>query len=140
VDRLRSLRDPEEHEAAVVLSALDPANPFGWLLPWPVRGDDRNGGGPRRVAGASVVLVGGQAVLYVDKGGKRLITFPAADDPERMAAAARALAGVAARNRGRALRVETIDGEPARGSRYEGALRGADFRSDVRGLTLEASR
>jgi ATP-dependent helicase Lhr and Lhr-like helicase len=140
VDRLRAQRDPEQQEAAVVLSAIDPANPFGWLLPWPGRDDDKSGGGPRRVAGASVVLVGGQAVLYLDKGGKRLVTFPAADEPERMAAAARALAGIAARHRGRMLRVETIDGEPARGSRYEGALRGADFHSDVRGLTLEAPR
>jgi ATP-dependent Lhr-like helicase len=143
VDRLRALRDPDGPEAAVVLSALDPANPFGWLLPWPGRGGDereRGGGGPRRVAGATVVLVGGQAVLYLDKGGKRLVTFPAADEPERLAAAVRALVGVAARQRGRMLRVETIDGEPARGSRYEAALREADFRSDVRGLTLEAPR
>lgn len=142
VDRLRALRDPQDPEVAVVLSALDPACPFGWLLPWPGRGEDRerSGGGPRRVAGASVVLVGGQAVLYVDKGGKRLVTFPAAEEPERMAAAARALVSVAARRRGRMLQVETIDGEPVRGSRYEAALREADFRSDVRGLTLEASR
>jgi len=143
VDRLRALRAPDGPEPAVVLSALDPANPFGWLLPWPGRGDDdreRGGGGPRRVAGATVVLVGGQAVVYLDKGGKRLITFPAAEEPERMATAVRALVGVAARHRGRMLRVETIDGEPARGSRYEAALREADFHSDVRGLTLEAPR
>jgi ATP-dependent helicase Lhr and Lhr-like helicase len=145
VDRLRALRDPEGPEAAVVLSAVDPANPFGWLLPWPGRrdadaGDDLRGAGPRRVAGASVVLVGGQAVLFVDKGGKRLVTFPAAEEPERMAAAARALVGVAARHRARTLRVETIDGEPARTSRYEAALRAASFQSDIRGLTLEAPR
>jgi ATP-dependent Lhr-like helicase len=141
VDRLRALRDPDGDSATVVLSALDPANPFGWLLPWPGRGDDvRSGTGPRRVAGASVVLVGGQAVLYVDKGGKRLVTFPAAADPVCMTAAARALAGVAARQRGRMLQVETIDGEPARGSPYEGALREEGFQGDVRGLTLEAPR
>ncbi|MCX4247691.1 Lhr family helicase [Paraliomyxa miuraensis] len=140
VDRLRAVRDPDEDQAVVVLSALDPANPYGWLLPWPVRGDDRSGGGPRRVAGASVVLVGGEAVLYLDKGGKRLVTFPAADEPEKMEVAARALVGVAARHRGRMLRVETIDGEAARVSRFADALRGADFRSDVRGLTLEAAR
>jgi ATP-dependent Lhr-like helicase len=148
VDRLRALRDPEGPEAAVVLSAIDPANPFGWLLPWPGRSDgergdgadEPRGAGPRRVAGASVVMVGGQAVLFVDKGGKRLVTFPAAEDPERLAIAARALVGVAARHRGRALRVETIDGEPARSSRHEAVLRGADFQSDIRGLTLEAPR
>ncbi len=140
VDRLRALREHEGPELPVVLAALDPANPFGWLLPWPLRGEDKGGGGPRRVAGASVVLVGGQAVLYVDKGGKRLVTFPAADDPVRLATAARALLGVAARSRRRMLCVETIDGEPARSSRHGDVLRGADFRSDVRGLTLEAAR
>ena len=51
VDRLRALRDPQDPEAAVVLSALDPASPFGWLLPWPGRGEDRerSGGGRRHV-------------------------------------------------------------------------------------------
>ncbi len=141
IDRLRALRDPGDAEAAMVLSAVDPASPFGWLLPWPDReGDERTGAGPRRVAGASVVLVGGQLVLYVDKGGKRLVTFPAAQAPERLAAAARALDAVARRQRGRLLRVETIDGEPARGSPHEAALREAGFGSDLRGLTLEAAR
>ncbi len=138
VDRIRGVREPDEDDPVVVLSAVDPANPYGWLLPWPVREGRGTGGGPRRVAGASVVMVGGAATLYLDKGGKRLITFPAADDPERLTAAARGLAKVAARRRGRMLRVETVDGEPARGSPHAEALREADFRSDVRGLTLEA--
>ena len=35
-ERLRSLRDePEEEAAALVLSATDPANPYGAVLPWP---------------------------------------------------------------------------------------------------------
>jgi ATP-dependent helicase Lhr and Lhr-like helicase len=148
VDRLRALREPDGPEPAVVLSAVDPACPFGWLLPWPGRDDpersegaeEPRGTGPRRVAGASVVLVGGQPVLYVDKGGKRLVTFPAALAPERMATAARALGEVAKRQRTRSLRVETIDGEPARASRYASVLREEGFGSDVRGLTLEASR
>ncbi|MEX1365972.1 MAG: crosslink repair DNA glycosylase YcaQ family protein, partial [Nannocystaceae bacterium] len=144
VDRIRAVResddgDREGGDEVVVLSAVDPANPYGWLLPWPVR-DDASGSGPRRVAGATVVLVGGEAVLFLDKGGRRLLTFVAADDAERMHAAARALASVAARRRGRSLRVETVDGEAARVSRFAGALREADFRSDVRGLTLEAPR
>ncbi len=141
VDRIRAVRDPDaEEERAVVLSAVDPANPYGWLLPWPVRADTRKGASPRRVAGAVVVLVGGEAVLYLDKGGKRLQTFMAADDRDRFALAARALASVAARRRGRMLRVETVDGQAARGSKHADALREADFRSDVRGLTLEAPR
>ncbi|MEM7157609.1 MAG: DEAD/DEAH box helicase [Myxococcota bacterium] len=140
VDRIRAVRDPGEDETVVVLSAIDPANPYGWLLPWPVRGETERSKTPRRVAGASVVFVGGEAVLYLDKGGKRLRTFVAADDPVCLSTAMGALAKVAARKRGRTLRIETVDGEPARTSRFADALRDADFRSDVRGLTLEAPR
>jgi len=35
------------------------------------------------------------------------------------------------------LRVESIDGEAARETKYAAALRAVDFRSDVRGLVLE---
>src|SRR5690606_35966908 len=117
VDRLRSARGGSEREV-VVLSAVDPANPYGGVLPWPVRADEDvdAGAGPRRVAGAAVVTVGGEPVLYLDKGGKRLITFRAAEDPETVVLAARGLAEVARRRRGTLLRIETIDGDPARTS------------------------
>ncbi|MEO1016062.1 MAG: DEAD/DEAH box helicase, partial [Pseudomonadota bacterium] len=57
VDRLRDCRDEAEERDAVVktdnivtLSAMDPANPFGALVPWPdVRDSQR--AKPRRVAG-----------------------------------------------------------------------------------------
>jgi ATP-dependent Lhr-like helicase len=137
VDRLRAVKNDEVDHDVVVLSALDPANPFGWLLPWPYRDAD-NKAGPRRVAGASVVLVDGALVFFVDKGGKRLVSFPAADDPDVADLAARALTVVAKRQRGKALRLETVDGEPARTAPIAEVLRGAGFSSDPRGLTLEA--
>ena len=86
-----------------------------------------------------MVLVGGEAALYLDKGGKRMLTFPAADDPEITISAARALIAVAARSRGKILCVEKIDGAPARTSPHAERLRAADFTSDPRGLLLEAS-
>jgi ATP-dependent Lhr-like helicase len=135
VDRLRAARNTAEHDV-LVLSALDPANPYGWLLPWPVR-EGSTVATPRRVAGAAVVLVDGVATLYVDRGGRRLLTFPAADDPDVEIAAARALTRVAARHRGKILRIEKIDGEPARTSPHAERLRAADFTSDPRGLLLE---
>ena len=137
VDRLRAVKNDERERDVVVLSAIDPANPFGWLLPWPYRDPD-NKTGPRRVPGASVVLVDGQLALFVDKGGKRMVSFPAADDPEVASTAARALAVVAKRQRGKLLRVETIDGEPARTSGFADTLKDAAFTSDPRGLVLEA--
>lgn len=135
VDRLRAAKTVEERDV-VVLSALDPANPYGWLLPWPYR-DETHKTGPRRVAGASVVLVDGIVVFFVDKGGKRMVTFPAADDADTAAIAAGALVVVARRQRGKLLRIEKVDGEPARGSAFADLLGEASFRSDPRGLTLE---
>jgi ATP-dependent Lhr-like helicase len=137
VDRIRATRAADGDGDVVILSAIDPANPYGWLIPWPTR-DAAGGAGPRRVPGASVVLVDGQATLFIDRGGKRLVTFPAADEPRVLLQAARALAPLAARQRGRMLRIEKIDGDPARTSSFAEHLREADFASDLRGLTLEA--
>jgi ATP-dependent Lhr-like helicase len=52
----------------VVLAATDPAQPYGLSLPWPKVESTR----PQRVAGAWVVLVSGEAALYVEKGGRGL--------------------------------------------------------------------
>ena len=76
VDRLRAAReeavDEHGHEKGVLLAATDPANPYGIALSWPVKG-------PARVAGAYVVLVGGQATLYLHKGGRGLVALREAD-------------------------------------------------------------
>src|SRR5207244_8190105 len=65
VERLRELRprDGDEPEA-LVLAAADPAQPYGAALPWPKRANGR----AARVAGAHDVLIGGEAVLYVERG------------------------------------------------------------------------
>ncbi len=142
VDRLRAARQVER-ATAVVLAATDPAQPYGAVLPWPQRatsapegGKERSGA--RRVVGATVVLVDGAPVLFIERGGRRWTSFPAADDPVIFEVAAAALPPVARGRRGHMLRVETIDGEPARESPYAAALRAAGFTSDVRGLVLEA--
>ena len=136
VDRLRTLRQAPSG-TALVLAATDPAQPWGAILPWPLREGSERGGGPRRVAGASVVVVDGAPVLWIERGGKRLVTFPAADDEATLHVALRGLAKVAETRRGKTLRIESIDGEPARTSRFSQALRAADFGGDIRGLTLE---
>ncbi len=134
VDRLRSLR-PDDHGDVLVLATTDPANVWGALVPWPAR--DGASSGARRTAGSVVVLVDGVPVLWLERGAKRIVTFPAADDARTFELAAKALPRIAETRRGKALRVETIDGEPARGSRFAEALRAADFHADVRGLSLE---
>ncbi|MFW5876568.1 MAG: DEAD/DEAH box helicase [Myxococcota bacterium] len=136
IDRLRGARHPSREPDVRVLSAVDPAQPYGWLVPWPPLA-----GGPapgaQRAAGAAVVLDDGHPVLYVARGGKRLRTFEGRDEPERLARAARALTPLARTRRGHMLRIEEIDGEPARTSRHAAALRDAAFGMDHRGLVLE---
>ena len=68
VERLRELR-PAEGEAAeaLVLAAADPAQPYGGVLPWPKRAGAR----AARVAGAQVVLLGGEAALSSSAAGGR---------------------------------------------------------------------
>ena len=64
VERVRELRPREDEEPeALVLAAADPAQPYGAALPWPKRAGAR----AARVAGAYVVLLGGVAVLFVER-------------------------------------------------------------------------
>ncbi len=76
VERLRELREPEEVPPPFVVAAADPAQPYGAALPWPKRAGAR----AARVAGAQVVLIGGEAVLYVERGGRSLVPLRDPDE------------------------------------------------------------
>jgi ATP-dependent Lhr-like helicase len=144
VERLRSQR-AEESAPPLVLAATDPAQPYGAALPWPKRPDTQapRGAGtgetrrPQRVAGAYVVLVGAEPVVYVERGGKGLMTLVSAQDP-RMRPALEALASFVTGARGRRLSLERVDGEPVVGSPWEALLIELGFRSGPRKLTLSA--
>jgi len=118
-----------------VLAAADPANPFGAALPWPARpGEVPGGHRPGRKAGALVVLSGGHLILYVERGGKTLLSW--ASDPAVLAPAA---AGLAEAVRGGALgrlTVERADGAGVYESPLAQALADAGFRPTPRGLRL----
>jgi ATP-dependent helicase Lhr and Lhr-like helicase len=118
-----------------VLAAADPANPFGAALAWPARpGEVPGGHRPGRKAGALVVLAGGQLVLYVERGGKTLLSWTS--DPAVLAPAA---AGLAEAVRGGALgrlTVERADGSGVYESPLAQALADAGFRPTPRGLRL----
>jgi ATP-dependent Lhr-like helicase len=137
VDRLRAARDAED---VVVLAAVDPANPYGALVPWPTApelGGDGQAGTPRRGAGARIVLVRGAPVLYVERGGRRLRVFVADAKVlgQAVEALGRALGEGAARRR--ALRVENVNGVPALRSDLAGGLREAGFRPEPNALVLD---
>ena len=137
VDRLRGLAEPGREPSALVLAATDPANPYGAALPWPERpagGGERPGHRPGRKAGAVVALVDGELVLYVEKGGRSLLTFTT--DPDRLALAARALALAAREGVLGRLVVERADGEAVVGTPLAGVLAAAGFRPTTRGLRL----
>jgi ATP-dependent helicase Lhr and Lhr-like helicase len=135
VERLRRARD-EEAEPVVLLAATDPAQPYGAALAWPQPGtDDRL---PlQRAAGAYVVLVGGRAVVYLERGGRSLLTLPDAADPERLARAIGALPGLVGPNAPvRELRLDRVDRGPVAESRAADALEAVGFRPSFRGWIL----
>jgi ATP-dependent Lhr-like helicase len=121
--------------SVLVLAAADPANAYGAALPWPPRPDETSGGHrPGRKAGALVVLVAGQLVLYVERGGKTLLSWTSDQALLNPAAAALARA-VRAGALGR-LTVERADGGGVYDSPLAQALESAGFRPTPRGLRL----
>ena len=140
VDRLRTFSevDRDQPRVAVALAATDPANPYGAALAWPENASE-GGHRPGRKAGALVVLVDGQLVLYVERGGKTLLTWT--DEPELLTPAAQALADAARRGQLGRLTVEKADGAQMLGSGQtplREALASAGFATTPRGLRLRA--
>jgi ATP-dependent Lhr-like helicase len=154
VDRLRATSrqpgdepDPSEPGSpTVVLAAADPANPYGAALPWPdrperpSRGDEpsRQTHKPGRKAGALVVLVDGELALYVERGGRSLLSWT--DDRAVLQAAADALALAVRDGALGRLTVERADGEGLLAAEHPlaVALAAAGFHATPRGLRIRA--
>ena len=138
VDLLRAARHREVHAKAVALAASDPANPYGALLPWPDAKSDA--ARPRRMSGATVVLVGGEPVLYAGKAARSVWTFatrePAHAEEARLAAALALARALLPRHR-KVLQIETLDGEPAAASPTAEAFLRAGWRRAYRGLEFD---
>jgi ATP-dependent helicase Lhr and Lhr-like helicase len=108
VERLRELRPKDGDEAQpLVLAAADPAQPYGTMLPWPKRAGAR----AARVAGAQVVLLGGEAALFVERGGRSLVSLREPEE-EWLRVALASLVGYVRRGGAKRLAVERFDGEP----------------------------
>ncbi|HEY3921181.1 MAG TPA: DEAD/DEAH box helicase [Gaiellaceae bacterium] len=107
VERLRELREPEDPPRASVIAAADPAQPYGAALPWP----KREGARAARVAGAHVVMLEGEPVLYVERGGRSLV--PLRDPDEAwLRPVLGALVSYVRSGGAKRLAVERFDGEP----------------------------
>jgi ATP-dependent Lhr-like helicase len=147
VERAHDTDGPAAQPLVVVLAATDPANPYGAALAWPGPGGPPSDGTtgrhrPGRKAGALVVLVDGALVLYLERGGRTLLSFD--DDVDVLRAATDGLAAtVRARHAGR-LTVSRVDGvEVLAGGALHGpvgqALVAAGFAPTPRGLRLRGS-
>jgi len=108
VERLRELkpRDGEEPDV-LVLAAADPAQPYGAALPWPKRAGAR----AARVAGAKVVLLGGEPALFVERGGRSLVPLRDPDESWLRPALTALVDHVRTRGPKKRLAVERFDGE-----------------------------
>lgn len=138
VDRLRALSDTaggRRRVDAVVLAATDPAQPYGAALAWPAAVGDTKHRAARK-AGALVVLADGLPVLYVERGGKSLLSFT--EDDEALRAAAHALSRAVREGWLGQLAVQRADGEHALTSALADVLRDAGFRATPKGLRLRA--
>lgn len=130
-----SSEDGEPGLSSVVLAAADPAQPYGAALAWPdTLGETKHR--PGRKAGALVVLVEGAPALYVERGGRSLLSFTT-ERPE-LAAAAQALARAVHEGWLGALAVERADGVGSLGSELADVLTEAGFRVTPKGLRLRA--
>jgi ATP-dependent Lhr-like helicase len=119
----------------IVLAAADPANAYGASLPWPTRPDETAAGHrPGRKAGALVILADGELVLYVERGGRTLLSWT--DDPQQLGPAAAALAAAVRAGALGRLTVERADGGGVYDSPLAKALEEAGFRPTPKGLRL----
>ncbi len=150
----------------LLLAAADPANPYGAAIPWPDRPPARRpvsapsaaetvfantaisaaagqGHKPGRKAGALVVLVDGELVLYVERGGRTVLSWT--DSPQLLVSAAEAVAAAVRDGRVGALTVVTTNGIPvlsagsnATPTPVAAALVTAGFAMSPQGLRLRA--
>ncbi|MEZ4359693.1 MAG: DEAD/DEAH box helicase [Kofleriaceae bacterium] len=126
---------PPRPAAVLALSALDPANPWGSLLPWPP--SVREAARPSRRAGAVVILLDGACMAMVEPRGKRLLTFVGSAPEPLRRALAEGLPQLMRALRRRTLAIESIDGAPALESPLAELLIALGARRDYRALSFE---
>jgi ATP-dependent Lhr-like helicase len=139
-EMLRAAREPSRGEpegdaAPLVLSACDPAQPYGAALPWP----PREGARPQRANGAQVILLEGSVIGWLGRTEQSLLTFLPTAEPARgrvIDALADALAGLVRSGARRSILLASIDGESAMRSPLTEALLSRGFRHGLRGLLL----
>ena len=134
LDRLRALRDAPDVPETIVLSAVDPANPYGAALEWPEHEGTRR---PMRQAGALVILMDGSAVAWLPKSERQIVTFldavPERSPEETADAVVGALAGLVTTGQRRSISIEEVDGVSPDQGKLSGPLLEAGFKATSKG-------
>ncbi len=137
VNRLRQPQESEDSRTqALALAATDPANPYGAALAWPKAPDTHL---PGRKAGATVVLDDGGLALFVERGGRSLLSWCGPDTGRASTALQRLVTEVRAGRRP-PLHLQRVDGVDVHSSPWQPTLQEAGFLLTPRGLRLRADR
>jgi len=153
LDLLRSLREPQIEESSpevVVLSATDPASPYGAAIKWSAFTSDEASArqaevirGPTRTVGATVILVNGALGAYLARGDRMLLTFLPEAEPQRSRTAQAIARALRERSRmpvgeeqaPRGMLIEEIDGVPPSAHPMAPYLAKVGFISGAMGFT-----
>ncbi len=150
IDLLRDAREVRDEVVTVTIAATDPANPYGVLIPWPIRHDEGDqpassrSGQATRSAGARVVIVNGRMAAWISRGDRQLIVSLPDDEPDRSQvgrALARELVTIAHRapEGRRGWLIEEINGTPPIQHPAGQYLLEAGFTSTAMGLQLRVT-
>jgi hypothetical protein len=148
---LRDARESHDEDVTVTISAADPANPYGVLIPWPLQVEEPDtkpkvkARGATRSAGARVILVNGRLVCWIGRGDRQLIVSLPDDEPERSRAGhamARELVALAHRapEGRRGWLIEEINGQPAADDPAGRFLIAAGFAATHNGLQFRIGK
>jgi ATP-dependent helicase Lhr and Lhr-like helicase len=118
-----------------VLAATDPANAYGAALPWP-EPPSAAAHKPGRKAGSLVVLVDGELVLYLERGGRTLLAWPAGETDPRMQSAVEALADAVRADAAGAVSIERVNDATALSAPLGPLLEAAGFRATHKAYRL----
>lgn len=133
VELLRISRD-DSQDKVVVLSLVDPANPYGVLFPWPISAE----GTPhtiRRMSGSLVALCQGRPLFVLEKSGERLVIFGSPGEfSEQIVLGLRQAANIHPK---KALQIKTINGMRARTSSFVKELKQQGIRTDHQGVVVD---
>ncbi len=129
VESLRRLRESPKEPQCLILSACDPANPYGLLVPWPATSSGRR---VSRTVGATVGLVDGYALFWLNADGSQLYTFVPVDAQrdisKQLRAAVHALALEVETGRRKAIHITSVDGTSPAPPLWHDALLAEGFR------------